>query len=71
MNNVTLAPHIGSATETTRDLMLKRAIHNVIHGIDGKAPVDVVKELDRIRRRELNCVFLFISLEGIRRKASF
>ncbi|MGG1862131.1 D-glycerate dehydrogenase [Bacillus safensis] len=45
MNNVTLAPHIGSATETTRDLMLKRAIHNVIHGIDGKAPVDVVKEL--------------------------
>ncbi|MFP7341646.1 2-hydroxyacid dehydrogenase [Bacillus safensis] len=45
MNNVTLAPHIGSATETTRDLMLKRAIHNVIHGIDGKAPVDLVKEL--------------------------
>lgn len=45
MDNVTLAPHIGSATETTRDLMLKRAIHNVLHGIDGKAPVDIVKEL--------------------------
>ncbi|MGE6630146.1 2-hydroxyacid dehydrogenase [Bacillus sp. NPDC077027] len=45
MDQVTLAPHIGSATETTRDLMLKRAIHNVIHGIDGTAPIDIVKEL--------------------------
>ncbi|MFS0655168.1 2-hydroxyacid dehydrogenase [Bacillus sp. 179-C3.3 HS] len=45
MNQVTLAPHIGSSTELTRDAMLKRAIHNVIHAIDGKAPVDIVKEL--------------------------
>lgn len=43
--NVTIVPHIGSSTSVTHTNMLKCAAKNLIDGLQGKQPRDVVKEL--------------------------
>ncbi|GAF22144.1 hydroxypyruvate reductase [Bacillus sp. JCM 19047] len=43
MKNVTLTPHIGSATAATREAMAMRAIQNLVAGAKGETPTDVVK----------------------------
>lgn len=43
--NATLVPHIGSSTRITHVNMLKNAVKNLIDGLQGKQPRDVVKEL--------------------------
>jgi gluconate 2-dehydrogenase len=40
--NVVLAPHIGSATEKTRYLMMNLAIDNLLAGLAGKKPMTMV-----------------------------
>ncbi|GAF14270.1 hydroxypyruvate reductase [Bacillus sp. JCM 19046] len=43
LKNVTLTPHIGSATAATREAMAMRAAENLVAGALGKTPVDIVK----------------------------
>lgn len=43
--NVTLTPHIGSATAATREQMVLRAARNAVAGVFGQQPADVVPEL--------------------------
>lgn len=38
MENVSVLPHIGSATEETRSAMMELAIENLIAGLEGKEP---------------------------------
>ncbi|MBS4220443.1 D-glycerate dehydrogenase [Bacillus sp. FJAT-49711] len=42
MQNVVTVPHIGSATEKTRDAMMMRAVQNIVAGVTGKGEVDSV-----------------------------
>ncbi|MCG7331894.1 2-hydroxyacid dehydrogenase [Salinicoccus roseus] len=48
MDNVVTLPHVGSASKKTRDEMAMRAAENLVQGLQGKKPKDLVKELDRI-----------------------
>ncbi|MNJ47565.1 Glyoxylate/hydroxypyruvate reductase B [compost metagenome] len=43
--NVIALPHIGSATEETRDAMTLLAAQNLVSALQGKRPPNVVKEL--------------------------
>lgn len=43
--NVVLTPHIGSATSKTRDDMAMLAAQNLVAGLNGEVPPNVVKEL--------------------------
>lgn len=45
MSNVTITPHIGSATKQTRDAMDFRAAKNLVNGVLGRGPIDIIKEL--------------------------
>ncbi|WP_059103619.1 2-hydroxyacid dehydrogenase [Shouchella shacheensis] len=45
LENVTLTPHIGSATAKTREGMAMRAAENLVAGVTGGKPRDVIKEL--------------------------
>ncbi|WP_238883975.1 D-glycerate dehydrogenase [Clostridium sp. YIM B02551] len=45
MNNVITLPHIGSAVEETRRDMFKVAVRNLVKGVQGKIPPNVVPEL--------------------------
>lgn len=45
MQNVVLAPHIGSATSRTRDDMAMLAAQNLVAGLNGEEPPNVVREL--------------------------
>lgn len=45
MPNVVLAPHIGSATLKTREDMAMLAAHNLVAGLNGEVPPNVVREL--------------------------
>ncbi len=45
LNNVVLLPHIGSATEQTRNEMALRAVKNTIHFLLGNGTSHIVKEL--------------------------
>ncbi|RLQ90179.1 D-glycerate dehydrogenase [Planomicrobium sp. Y74] len=45
MENVVALPHIGSATEETRHAMVMKAAENLVAGVTGKIPDNVVKEL--------------------------
>lgn len=45
LSNVTLVPHIGSSTLVTHVNMLKSAVQNLIDGLQGRQPKDIVKEL--------------------------
>jgi len=45
LQNVTLTPHIGSATADTRERMALRAARNAVDGALGRRPPDVVPEL--------------------------
>lgn len=45
MENVVTLPHIGSATATTRHAMVMKAAENLVAGVTGKVPEDVVREL--------------------------
>lgn len=42
MSNVVCLPHIGSATRETRSAMARRALNNLIAGLEGKRPLDLV-----------------------------
>ena len=43
MENVVLAPHLGSATRETRSAMIDLAVRNVIEVLQGRAPLTPVK----------------------------
>lgn len=45
LTNVTLTPHIGSATQQTRDAMAMRAAENLVAAVTNGKPKDIVKEL--------------------------
>lgn len=45
LNNVVLLPHIGSATEQTRNEMALRAVKNTVHFLLGNGTSHIVKEL--------------------------
>lgn len=45
MDNVVALPHVGSATEKTRHAMIMKAAENLVAGVAGKVPENVVKEL--------------------------
>lgn len=45
MENVVLTPHIGSATQKARDAMAMKAAENLVAGVTGNVPPNVVKEL--------------------------
>jgi gluconate 2-dehydrogenase len=42
LNNVVVTPHIGSATERTREVMAMRAAQNLVAVVTGKEPIDQV-----------------------------
>jgi gluconate 2-dehydrogenase len=42
LKNVVTVPHIGSATNDTRDAMAKRALDNLLMGLEGQWPHDLV-----------------------------
>jgi phosphogluconate 2-dehydrogenase len=42
MDNVVLLPHIGSATQETRDRMAREAAGNLVEGLAGRRPPDLV-----------------------------
>lgn len=48
MSNVVTLPHIGSATARTRFDMDMRAAKNLVQGITGKIPQDLVPELKKV-----------------------
>ena len=43
MENVVLAPHLGSATRETRTAMIDLAVSNVIEVIQGRPPLTPVR----------------------------
>ncbi|WZX99769.1 D-glycerate dehydrogenase [Bacillus sp. FSL W7-1360] len=43
LENVTLTPHIGSATAATREAMAQRAAENLVAGLNGQQPQDIVE----------------------------
>jgi lactate dehydrogenase-like 2-hydroxyacid dehydrogenase len=43
LDNVILTPHIGSATEETRQAMSRLASENIIAASEGRMPPNVVK----------------------------
>ncbi|AXF55752.1 2-hydroxyacid dehydrogenase [Salicibibacter kimchii] len=45
LRNVTLTPHIGSATRKTDEAMMMRAAENMVQGVFGDTPQNVIKEL--------------------------
>lgn len=45
MDQVVALPHIGSATAKTRHAMVMKAAENLVAGVTGKVPENVVKEL--------------------------
>ncbi|MCJ1907701.1 2-hydroxyacid dehydrogenase [Planococcus ruber] len=45
MKQVTALPHIGSATAKTREAMVMKAAENLVAGVTGKVPENVMKEL--------------------------
>ncbi|QNK87446.1 D-glycerate dehydrogenase [Sporosarcina sp. resist] len=45
MDNVVVLPHIGSATQKTRFDMAMKAAENLVAGVTGQVPPDLVKEL--------------------------
>ena len=45
LDNVVLAPHIGSATEGTRDRMAVMAAENIIMALHGKVPSQAVNSV--------------------------
>lgn len=47
MDQVTALPHIGSATARTREAMVMKAAENLVAGVTGKVPENVMKELQR------------------------
>ncbi|PSL40204.1 gluconate 2-dehydrogenase [Planomicrobium soli] len=51
MDNVVTLPHIGSATHDTRFDMAMRAAENLVAGVTGKVPPDVVRELKGLIER--------------------
>jgi gluconate 2-dehydrogenase len=42
LKNVVTVPHIGSATNETRNAMAKRALENLLMGLEGQWPRDLV-----------------------------
>lgn len=42
MENVVLAPHLGSATLETREAMASLAVQNLVHFFEGKRPPHIV-----------------------------
>ncbi|ANU27129.1 2-hydroxyacid dehydrogenase [Planococcus versutus] len=48
MEQVVALPHIGSATEQTRAAMLMKAAENLVAGVTGGVPENVVKELQEL-----------------------
>lgn len=46
MDNVVTLPHVGSATEQTRNDMARRAAENLIQGLQGEKPKDLVQALE-------------------------
>jgi gluconate 2-dehydrogenase len=42
LKNVVTVPHIGSATSDTRNAMALRALENLLTGLDGRQPKDLV-----------------------------
>lgn len=51
MDNVVTMPHMGSATEKTRFDMAMRAAENLIAGVTGQEPPNVVKELQNLVKK--------------------
>lgn len=47
MKQVTAVPHIGSATAKTREAMVMKAAENLVAGVTGHVPENVMKELRR------------------------
>lgn len=45
MEQVVALPHIGSATEKTRAAMIMKAAENLVAGVTGQVPENIVKEL--------------------------
>ena len=43
MQNVVLAPHIGSSTDETRKKMAEITVKNLVLGLNGKSPIYSVK----------------------------
>lgn len=48
--NVVVVPHIGSATTDTRNAMATRALENLIEGLEGRTPMNLVNA-DALARR--------------------
>ncbi|MFQ3544558.1 D-glycerate dehydrogenase [Halobacillus rhizosphaerae] len=48
LDNVVLTPHLGSATQQARDAMAMKAAENLVAGVTGQAPPNVVKELQHL-----------------------
>jgi len=42
LDNVILLPHVGSGTQETRIKIGKLAVENLIAGLDGQTPPDIV-----------------------------
>lgn len=42
LKNVVTVPHIGSATSDTRNAMVLRALENLLTGLEGRQPKDLV-----------------------------
>lgn len=42
LKNVVTVPHIGSATTDTRNAMAQRALENLLMGLEGRRPRDLV-----------------------------
>lgn len=45
LDQVVMTPHIGSATEATREQMANLAVRNLVNGLQGSADVHIVPEL--------------------------
>jgi len=48
MDNVVMTPHIGSATKNTRYNMAMKAAKNLVSGLMGEKPYDIVPELKQL-----------------------
>ncbi|ANI63187.1 2-ketogluconate reductase [Pseudomonas sp. GR 6-02] len=51
LKNAVTVPHIGSATNDTRNAMARRALDNLLMGLEGKRPLDLLNPQTRGRRR--------------------
>lgn len=52
MDNVVTMPHMGSATEATRFKMAMTAAHNLVAGVTGQNPPNLVKELKDMAKQK-------------------